>query len=72
MRVANEQRMERHGASKEDMLNEYRLYKTWARNRETSPRQTYLALVKKGMRHGFMSIACTMTVACMMTISIYL
>ena len=37
--------MERRGASKEDVLQEYRLYKTWARNRETSARQTYLGLV---------------------------
>ena len=58
--------MERHEVSKEDVLNEYCLYKTWARNRQTSPRQTYLTLVKRGMCHTFMCIACTMTLAYMM------
>ena len=40
--------MERQNASKDDTLHEYRLFKTWARSRATSARETFLALLQRG------------------------
>ena len=41
--------LEGAGRTKEAAVQEYRLYKTWARTRETSARETYLTLLKRGM-----------------------
>ena len=40
--------MDRHLATKADTLHEYRLYKSWARGRVTSARETYTAMLHTG------------------------
>ena len=46
--------LERQGATKEDTLHEYRLYKSWARSRVTSARETFLALLQRGNCSGLL------------------
>ena len=41
-----------NGADKEATLQELRLYKTWARNWKTSARETYLAMLQRGMYYS--------------------
>ena len=41
--------LEDNGADKEATLQEFRLYRTWARNRKASARETYLAVLQRVM-----------------------
>ncbi len=45
--------MERHDATLADTLHEYRLYKSWARGRVTSARETYTAMLHRGTLQAY-------------------
>ena len=65
--------LEGAGRTKEAALQEYRLYKTWARTRETSARETYLTLLKRGMCQSMHpSIALSASSAMQMTLPVLL
>ena len=45
--------MDQHLATKADTLHEYRLYKSWARGRVTSARETYTAMLHRGTLQAY-------------------
>ena len=64
--------MHRHLATKADTLHEYRLYKSWARDRVTSARETYTAMLHRGTLQAYNVFKCvtfliTYTFFCVMS-----
>ena len=43
--------LEQHQATREALLHEFRLYKSWARSRQSSARETFLALLQRGTEY---------------------